>query len=402
MIFQEPTTSLNPCFTIGFQLAETLRLHLDMDRKAARKRSIELLELVGIPAPDEPPRRLSAPDVGRHEPARDDRDGHRLQSAPADRRRADHRARRDDPGADPRPAARPAAGARHGAGARHAQHGRGRRDGAARRRDVRGPGDGRSARPTRCSPRRSIRTPTRCWRRCRSATTAATGWRRSPASCPGLHDRPAGCLFAPRCRYATPALQRAAGAAAVAGRPRALPLSARRSRSARRTARAMRTLAASAAALVARRCSQADDVRHQPSVVEATRPAPRLRRSAAGCSDARASAGRRRRLLRHRRGPHARRRRRIGLRQVDARARRRADRAAVGGRRSTLGGVDAVHVKPAHAAQAAQDRADGVPESLRLAQPAQEDRRDPRSAARRSTPTLAPRSARRARARDAR
>jgi len=52
MIFQEPTTSLNPCFTIGFQLAETLELHLDMDRKAARKRSIELLELVGIPAPE--------------------------------------------------------------------------------------------------------------------------------------------------------------------------------------------------------------------------------------------------------------------------------------------------------------------------------------------------------------
>jgi predicted ABC-type transport system involved in lysophospholipase L1 biosynthesis ATPase subunit len=51
MIFQEPTTSLNPCFTIGFQLAETLELHLDMDRKAARNRSIELLDLVGIPAP---------------------------------------------------------------------------------------------------------------------------------------------------------------------------------------------------------------------------------------------------------------------------------------------------------------------------------------------------------------
>ena len=52
MIFQEPTTSLNPCFTIGFQLAETLRLHLGLDSKAARKRSIELLEQVGIPAPE--------------------------------------------------------------------------------------------------------------------------------------------------------------------------------------------------------------------------------------------------------------------------------------------------------------------------------------------------------------
>jgi dipeptide transport system ATP-binding protein len=50
MIFQEPTTSLNPCFTIGFQLTETLRLHLDLGRDAARRRAIELLEQVGIPA----------------------------------------------------------------------------------------------------------------------------------------------------------------------------------------------------------------------------------------------------------------------------------------------------------------------------------------------------------------
>ena len=52
MIFQDPTTSLNPCFTVGFQLAETLKLHLGMDGKAARNRSIELLEQVGIPAPE--------------------------------------------------------------------------------------------------------------------------------------------------------------------------------------------------------------------------------------------------------------------------------------------------------------------------------------------------------------
>lgn len=52
MIFQDPTTSLNPCFTVGYQLAETLTLHMGMTRAQARKRSIELLEQVGIPAPE--------------------------------------------------------------------------------------------------------------------------------------------------------------------------------------------------------------------------------------------------------------------------------------------------------------------------------------------------------------
>src|SRR5881392_2696560 len=50
MIFQEPTTSLNPSFTIGFQIMETLRFHEGMDKTAARRRTIELLEQVGIPA----------------------------------------------------------------------------------------------------------------------------------------------------------------------------------------------------------------------------------------------------------------------------------------------------------------------------------------------------------------
>ena len=52
MVFQDPTTSLNPCFTVGFQITESLRLHLGLDRAAAGRRAVELLEKVGIPAPE--------------------------------------------------------------------------------------------------------------------------------------------------------------------------------------------------------------------------------------------------------------------------------------------------------------------------------------------------------------
>jgi peptide/nickel transport system ATP-binding protein len=51
MIFQEPMSSLNPVFTVGFQIGEVLRLHLGMDKRQARARSLELLEEVGIPDP---------------------------------------------------------------------------------------------------------------------------------------------------------------------------------------------------------------------------------------------------------------------------------------------------------------------------------------------------------------
>ena len=51
MIFQEPMTSLNPAFTIGNQVGEGLRIHRGMSRKQAAARSLELLELVGIPDP---------------------------------------------------------------------------------------------------------------------------------------------------------------------------------------------------------------------------------------------------------------------------------------------------------------------------------------------------------------
>ena len=63
MIFQEPMTSLNPVFTIGYQIMESLMLHKGLDKKAAHARAIELLELVGIPEAakrvDEYPHQLS-------------------------------------------------------------------------------------------------------------------------------------------------------------------------------------------------------------------------------------------------------------------------------------------------------------------------------------------------------
>lgn len=63
MIFQEPMTSLNPVFTVGRQIMESFRIHQHLDKKAAREKTIEMIRLVGIPAPekvvDEYPHELS-------------------------------------------------------------------------------------------------------------------------------------------------------------------------------------------------------------------------------------------------------------------------------------------------------------------------------------------------------
>ena len=63
MIFQDPMTSLNPVYPVGRQVAEVLRLHRRLDRWAAKARTVELFQQVGIPDPaaryDAYPRQLS-------------------------------------------------------------------------------------------------------------------------------------------------------------------------------------------------------------------------------------------------------------------------------------------------------------------------------------------------------
>ncbi|NLW41044.1 MAG: ABC transporter ATP-binding protein [Tissierellia bacterium] len=63
MIFQEPMTSLNPVFTVGYQIGEVLMLHQKLNEEEARERAIEMIGLVGIPNPerivDEYPHQLS-------------------------------------------------------------------------------------------------------------------------------------------------------------------------------------------------------------------------------------------------------------------------------------------------------------------------------------------------------
>jgi ABC-type glutathione transport system ATPase component len=95
MIFQEPMTSLNPVMRIGDQITEVVQLHRSMTNKEAWTQAVEMLRLVRIPAG------ISAPAFRRHAAARDDRDGAGVPAGAVDRGRADHRARRHDPGADP-------------------------------------------------------------------------------------------------------------------------------------------------------------------------------------------------------------------------------------------------------------------------------------------------------------
>ena len=135
-IFQDPLTSLNPLYSVGRQLVETIQTHLPLSAPQARKRALDLLKEVGIPGAEQPHRPLSAPVLRRHAPARGDRAGALRRAAPDRGRRADDGARRLDPGADHRAAEAAVPRARHGGDAGDARHGRDRRDRRPRRRDV--------------------------------------------------------------------------------------------------------------------------------------------------------------------------------------------------------------------------------------------------------------------------
>jgi peptide/nickel transport system ATP-binding protein len=98
MIFQVPMTSLNPVMTIGRQIGEAFILHQGMSRKTALQKAVEMLQLVGIPEPEQRIREYPRRDA----PARYDRHGPGLQSEGADCRRAHLGARRHHPSANPR------------------------------------------------------------------------------------------------------------------------------------------------------------------------------------------------------------------------------------------------------------------------------------------------------------
>ena len=121
MILQDPMASLNPLFTIGDQVGESIRVHDGASRATAWSRAKELAESRADPVARNPRDTIPARNVGRHAPAHRRRHRHLLRAAPVDRRRADHQPRPDDPGAVPQTAARPAAGTQSRADLHHSQ-----------------------------------------------------------------------------------------------------------------------------------------------------------------------------------------------------------------------------------------------------------------------------------------
>ena len=202
MIFQEPMSSLNPVLTVGMQVGEPIREHRGTPWRETASEVVSLLTRVAIPDAAEPTRVLSAPVLGRHAPARHDRDVAGDGARAHRRRRAHHRARRHRAGADPGAAQASHPRDRRGA---HPHHPRSRGGGALRRprrRHVRRAGSSRARRRASSTRGRAIPTPAACSTRCRASTpTAAVAWCRSRASRP----------ISPTCRRAARSRRAARG-----------------------------------------------------------------------------------------------------------------------------------------------------------------------------------------------
>jgi hypothetical protein len=194
MIFQEPMTSLNPGVHDRRQLTETMLLHRAGLRAEATERAVQLLERVGITGAagrlGQYPHQLSGGQRQRVMIAMALMNGPR-----SDRRRADHRARRDGAGADPAAARRAAAEISGWRSSDHAQPGRRlarRRPGG---RHVRGEFVETGARP-RCSrPAASLHARLLASIPSRDASSRARGWAPFPASCRRCWGD-SGCAFA--------------------------------------------------------------------------------------------------------------------------------------------------------------------------------------------------------------
>ena len=349
MVFQDPMTSLNPVLQgrlparRGDQDAPPegarRRRQGARDRAPAHRRRAE---------PGDALRPVPARVLGRHAAARDDRDVDRELAVPADRRRADDRARRDDPGAGARGDEARAGGDARGHDPDHPRPRHRRRAVRAGARHVRAAGSSSRATSTRSSSSRGIRTRSGSWTACRASTEDEEWLHPIPGQPPSLINRPTGCAFHPRCFLSQ-------GRAACLDE---VPEPAQDRRHRARDGLPLRRGAARPAvplraARRGRRCAvSAERVPARPTVDggRSTSAPPRGRRSCAidGPRQALPDPGRapqahgrpdprgRRRRPRRQRGRDARPRRRVRLRQDDARAdAHQADRADRAGRSSS-------------------------------------------------------------------